>query len=102
VVLTVGDNVGDCFQGPGHISKYGNIAKNSHKIAIKSEKDGRVVLTVGDDIRVVFRVQGTFPNMVIYPKIARKWRKIRRTYEWCTEHQALPSGFIPKGKYHLV
>jgi hypothetical protein len=31
-----------------------------------------MVLTVGDDIGVVFRVQSTFPNMVIYPKIARK------------------------------
>jgi hypothetical protein len=31
-----------------------------------------MVLTVGDDIGVVFRVQGALPNMVIYPKIAKK------------------------------
>jgi hypothetical protein len=31
-----------------------------------------MVLTVGDDIGVVFRDQGALPNMVIYPKIAKK------------------------------
>ena len=52
-------------QGPGSRSKYGNLFKNNQKIAKKSEKIG------GWWWRNVYRVQGPFPNMVIYQKIAR-------------------------------
>ena len=35
---TVGDYFGEHFQSPGCISKYGNLSKNSQKIAEKSQK----------------------------------------------------------------
>ena len=40
VVLAVDDDIWGCFQGPGYMSKYGNMAKNGQKIAKKSEKKG--------------------------------------------------------------
>ena len=60
MVLTVGKDVGEHFHGAGCISKYGNISKNSQKIAERIRENWGMVLTVGDDI---FRVQCTFPNM---------------------------------------
>ena len=60
-----------CFQGPGSISKYGNLSKKREKITKKSAKIGWWWLWCW----VVFRVQGLFPNMVINKKIARELPK---------------------------
>ena len=46
----VGDDVGEHFQGPGHISKYGNCYYSKSKIAIKYQKNWEVLLTVGNDL----------------------------------------------------
>ena len=72
MVLTVGDDVGGHFQGSGCISKYGNIAKNNPKITEKSEKNGGWCSLLVTTSGVIFRVQDACPNMVIWPKIARK------------------------------
>ena len=63
VVMMVG-----CFQGPGSISKYGNLSKKREKMTEKSGKIAWWWLWR----YVVFRVWGALLNMVIYPKMARK------------------------------
>ena len=64
VVMMVG-NV--CkVQGSGSSAQYGNLSKNSHKIAIKSEKFGGWCSLLVMMFRNIYRVQGPFPNMVIY------------------------------------
>ena len=46
--------------------------ENGNKIAGKSERNwGMMVMMMGS----ILRVQGPVPNMVIYPKIARKYSK---------------------------
>ena len=99
MVLTVGKDVGEHFQGAGCISKYSNISKNSHKIAEKSGKiEGwcsLLVMTLDNMFRVqsrhskygnlsknshkrvmmlgnILRVQARLSNMVIYPNMIRK------------------------------
>ena len=56
MVLTVGDDVGGHFQGPGCMLKYGNIAKNSQKRAKISEKNGGLcsllLIMLGNVVRV--------------------------------------------------
>ena len=37
-MLPVGDNIGEHFQGPWHISIYDNLSKNSQKIAENQRK----------------------------------------------------------------
>ena len=39
MVLIVGDDVEEHLQGPGSISKYGNLSKNSQILTKKSEKN---------------------------------------------------------------
>ena len=65
--------VGNIFrvQGPGSCAQYGNLSKNSHKIPKKSEKIGGWCSLLVMMVKNVYRVQGPFPNMVIYQKIAR-------------------------------
>ena len=61
VVLTVGDNIGHCFQGSVSTSKWKWVLlqmKNSNKIGeISHKKKQGMVLTVGDDVGQCF--QGT-------------------------------------------
>ena len=54
----VGDDVGEHFQGPGHISKYGNCCYSKSKIAKKYQKNREVVLTVGNDLGEQFQGPG--------------------------------------------
>ena len=66
MVLTVADNVGT-FRVQA-ISIYDNICKNMWKIA----ENWNMVLIVGRMLGNMFRVQSTLPNLIIYPKLARK------------------------------
>ena len=55
-VLTCGDVIKKCVQGPGWTFKYGNISKNSHRIAEKLGKLGGwgslLVVVLGNIVRV--------------------------------------------------
>ena len=46
----VGDDIGEHFQAPAHISKYGNCCYSKLKIAIKYQKHWEVLLTVGNNL----------------------------------------------------
>ena len=50
-MLTVGNGLGEYFQSPGYIFEYGNLSKNSQKIAKKNHRKLEDVLTGGDVIQ---------------------------------------------------
>ena len=56
MVLIVSDDVQEHLQGPGSISKYGNLLKNSQILTKKSEKDIKWYGMSGTAFRVHFRV----------------------------------------------
>ena len=46
----VGDDIGEHFQPPAHISKYSNCCYSQSKIARKYQKNWEVLLTVGNNL----------------------------------------------------
>ena len=55
VLTQVGDDTGDHFQAPAHISKYGNCWYSKSNIAIKYQKNWEVLLTVGNSLGEQFQ-----------------------------------------------
>ena len=69
MVLIVGDDVEECLQGPGSISKYGNLSKHSQILTKKSEKHIKWYGMSGTAFRVHFRV---YPKKEISSGLTKK------------------------------
>ena len=69
MVLIVGDDVQERLQGPGSISKYGNLSKNNQILTKKSEKNIKWYGMSGTAFRVHFRV---YPKKEISSGLTKK------------------------------
>ena len=75
-MLTVGNGPGEYFQSPGYIFKYGNLSKNSQKIAKEIIENWRICSLVVMSFKNTFRVQGGHSNLVTSPKRQKNHRKL--------------------------
>ena len=75
-MLTVGNGLGEYFQSPGYIFEYGNLSKNSQKIAKKIIENWRMCSLVVMSFKNMFRVQDGHSNLVTSPKRQKNRRKL--------------------------